>query len=103
MRKILALRAQLEDYDFRIYFVDFSGTSVTDAGVAELKQLQSLKYCFLDNTAVTDAAVDALGELPLLQVLSFNATQVTPERLSKLHLARPALLVEPQTYFKLKQ
>jgi hypothetical protein len=102
LRKVLQYREQLERSNFPISILDLSGTRVTDQGVAELKQVHSLKYCFFERTGVTDAAVDALDELPNLKVISFNGTQVTPERLLKLSQDRPDLKIEPQTYRKLK-
>jgi hypothetical protein len=100
LRQILALRDQLEAYDSPISILDLSGTSVTDDGVAELKRVQSLQFCFLDNTTVTDNSVDSLAELPNLKVLSFSSTQVTPQRLQRLKRERPKLSIEPQAYLK---
>jgi hypothetical protein len=102
LRKVLELAEPLEQAESPLTFVDLSGTSVTDAGVAELANAAALEYCFLERTGVTDAAIDALGALQRLKVLSVNSTRVTPERLLKLSDARPELNIEPKTYMKLR-
>jgi hypothetical protein len=101
LRKVLELAEPLEQAESPLTFVDLSGTSVTDAGVAELANVATLEYCFLERTGVTDAAIDALGALQWLKVLSVNSTRVTPERLLTLSDARPELNIEPKTYLKL--
>jgi hypothetical protein len=102
LRKVLELAEPLEQAESPLTFVDLSGTSVTDAGVAELANAAALEYCFLERTGVTDAAIDALGALQRLKVLSVNSTRVTPERLLKLSDARPELNIEPKTYLRLR-
>jgi hypothetical protein len=102
LRKLLALRDELERFDSPISNVDLSGTSITDQGFAELQQLRSLEYAFFLNTSITDASIDVLAKLPKLKVLGVNGTQVTPARLLKLSEDRPDLKIEPQTYRKLK-
>jgi hypothetical protein len=102
LRDVLELREQLERHDCPISILDFSGTNISDRGVAELKQLRSLEYIFLLNTSITDASIDVLGTLPNLKMLGVNNTQVTPERLKKLSQDRPGLRIEPQTYRTLK-
>lgn len=98
LRKLLQLRNPLEGINAPISVLDVSYSQVTDQGVAELKQLDSLETCALVETAITDASIDTLTELPNLKLLSVTTTSVTPERLLKLSSDRPNLIIAPTDY-----
>lgn len=57
---------------------------VTDAGLAQLKGLSSLRELHLKSLNVTDAGIDHLLQLPSLEVLDLSGTQITDAGLLKL-------------------
>ena len=52
-------------------------SDVTDAELAELKQIKKLEYLMLDGTAITDAGLKEIGELTNLLWLELSRTAVT--------------------------
>ena len=65
--------------------LDLSGTNITDAGLVHLKGLKSLGNLDLTSTNVTDAGLVHLATFPKLGSLSLSRTRVTDAGL--LHLA----------------
>ncbi len=74
-----------EDEDLsKVGRLDFSGERLTDAGLAHLKPLTSLKALSLTGTQVTDAGLAHLKPLTNLQTLYLDGTQVTDAGLAHL-------------------
>lgn len=57
--------------------LNLRGTQITDAGLAELSELTQLEFLGLSQTAVTDAGLPALMSLSQLRYLTLAETQVT--------------------------
>ena len=73
---------------------------VTDAGVAQLRDLPKLQSLYLNSTRVTDACADSILALPSLNSLRLAATKVTPAIVPKLKLhPNLALLEVPELPF----
>jgi hypothetical protein len=102
LEEIGRLKTQLADVNSPLYFLDLSGTNVTDHGLATLASMDSLEFLFLERTAVTDVSIDAVETLPHIRVISVVSTVVTPERLLRLSVKRPQWNIEPKTYQRLK-
>src|SRR5205085_650333 len=64
--------------------LDLYGTAVTDAGLKELKELQSLQTLVLWRTKVTNAGLKELKDLKSLKVLDLKETKVTDAGLKEL-------------------
>lgn len=64
--------------------LDLSGTKITDASAATLKQLVNLDTLHLEKTDITDAAVAALAELKYLNYLNLHSTKVTDAAVESL-------------------
>lgn len=64
-------------------------SQVTDAGLVHLKGLTNLKWLMLDNTQITDAGLVHLSGLTKLERLWLVETQVTNSGVAKLQLALP--------------
>jgi serine/threonine protein kinase len=60
------------------------GLKVTDAGVAHLRNLRSLKNLWLNGTSVTDASLEHLAGFPTLEALRLRGTRVTDAGLEHL-------------------
>jgi hypothetical protein len=60
------------------------GTKITDAGVQSLSNLTSLQTLYLNGTGVTDAGLQYLQQLKSLNELGLNQTQVTDQGLAYL-------------------
>jgi hypothetical protein len=69
-------------------------TAITDSGVARLSKLQQLEYLNLYGTAVTDAGLSSLTDLRKLRTLYVWQTKVTGAGVSRLRAALPRLAVE---------
>ncbi len=102
LEKIIRFKTQLDDVGSPLYFLDLSGTNVSDRGIARLATMKSLEYLFLERTAVTDASIDSIEALPHIRVMSAMSTVVTPERLLKLSIKQPKWDINPKTYQRLK-
>jgi hypothetical protein len=96
LTKILRLQPQFEGLAAPITIIDLSGTRITDAGVRELRAIDSLEICSMDQTVITDASLDALKDLPKLKVLGVNSTRVTEQGLLRLSILRPQLNLLPK-------
>ena len=102
LEEFIRLTTQLDDIGSPLYFLDLSGTNVTDRGVARLATTDSLEYLFLERTAVTDASIDSVEALPHIRVMSVMSTVVTPGRLLTLSDKQPTWNINPKTYQRLK-
>jgi len=67
-----------------VIYLDFSESKVTDAGLAHLKQLPTLKSLNLRGTKITDAGLANLKGLRQLQSLNLTATEVKDAGLENL-------------------
>lgn len=101
LQGLLSLIKHAENASAPITFLDLSGTKITDAGVAQLAQLDSLDHLFLDNTLVTDRSLDLLKDLDNLKLISVANTAVTDERLLKLSQSHDQLDIQPKSFQKL--
>jgi Leucine rich repeat/Leucine Rich repeat len=57
--------------------IDLHGTAITDADLAPLEEMRSLRVLNLYGTAITDAGVQHLHDLTSLRVLNLNGTRIT--------------------------
>jgi hypothetical protein len=72
------------DYFYDVLQVDFSGTQVTDVGLAHLQRLTHLRWLSLNYTHVTDAGLGHLRSLTGLRWLDLSGTQITDAGLANL-------------------
>ncbi len=75
---------------------------ITDAGLARLQRLASIKVVKLNRTRVTDSGLEHLSTLPSLRVIQIiGKHEMTLEALHRLHAARPNLWITyaPRYYF----
>jgi Leucine-rich repeat (LRR) protein len=75
---------ELLPFGNHITSVDFSRTSVKDAGLEPLKGLTSLNGLELNNTQITDAGLEHLKGLTSLNWIDLSHTQVTDAGLEHL-------------------
>jgi len=71
--------------------LDLSYSSITDGGLAFIKDMPQLQILYINDTAVTDAGLAQLGGHPSLRVLFLNGTKITDKGLD--HLAQVEKLV----------
>ena len=64
--------------------LNFSGTQLTDAGLAGLNRFSHLESLALDRTSVTDVGLEHLRRLESLEELQLNGSQVTDAGLTVL-------------------
>ena len=76
--------------------LDVYGATVTDDGLAQLKDLQKLRHFGLGGTAITDKGLAHLEKLQSLQWLWIPKHRTTDEGVDKLKQARPDLNIYPQ-------
>ncbi|MEX0612674.1 MAG: hypothetical protein WD229_11195 [Pirellulales bacterium] len=90
-----------DDADPLILEVDFSQSKVTDADLAQLQELPSIRILNFHNTAITDEGLKHLVGLPDLVLLDLSKTKVTDKGLAQLagftNLKRLSLLDLPVT------
>ena len=60
------------------------GSSITDAGLEQLKELSQLHWLNLNGTKITDAGLEQLKELSQLHWLTLNGTKITDAGLEHL-------------------
>ena len=76
--------AQLAAVGSGLVELNLASTSVTDAGLAPLKDMVRLRKLWLNETAVTDEGLAVLGGLAKLEYLNLFGTKVTDAGLEKL-------------------
>ena len=69
--------------------LDLHGTSVTDAGVAQLANLKELQTLDVSDTPVTIAGLLALQRLPKLFVITVSPGQLSESDMARLNAALP--------------
>ena len=79
----------------RVYFADFSGTSITDGDLPALQHLPDLEELNLVDTAITDQGLEHLYNLPSLRRVDLTKTRVSPEAIARLRVKRPRLTFGP--------
>jgi hypothetical protein len=67
-----------------VVWLDLGGTSVTDAGLSQVKAMHWLQRLHLDQTGVTDAGLASLSGLKRLEYLNLRGTAVTDAGLKAL-------------------
>jgi hypothetical protein len=77
-------------------FIDAAGSTLTDEGLAQLRNLQELRTFGLGSTLVTDQGLVHLEKLPNLQQVWLSKDTVTAEGVGKLKKARPDMNVHFQ-------
>jgi hypothetical protein len=68
-------------------------TRITNAGLAHLERLSSLRYLSLQDTSVTDAGLAHLEGLPNLQEVDLDGTKVTDAGVTELRRTQPKVKV----------
>lgn len=76
----------------KLYTLHLADTQVTDEGLAHLPRFRSLGILSLDNTAITDAGLVSVAKIPMLERLSLDGTGITDAGLA--HLSGLATLKE---------
>jgi uncharacterized membrane protein/YHS domain-containing protein len=76
--------ARLAPLSNHLVSLDLAGTSVTDAGLAQVAAMPHLKRLHLERTALTDAALTCLSALQELEYLNLYGTSVTDAGLDRL-------------------
>lgn len=77
----------------RLERVCLHGSQVTDAGLVHLKGLTRLKELCLDGSKITDAGLPCLRTLPRLQTLDVSSTRITDDGAKYLQLEMPTVKV----------
>ena len=80
-------------YDLEV--LDLSGTSITDAGVAQLCSLRRLRRLYCLFTGLTDECVPAITNIENLEVLYIDCTEVSEEGERELRRLMPSLRIDP--------
>ena len=65
--------------------LDLTGSKVTDAGLAALKNLSEIRTLYLGSTQVTDAGLKELKQMNEVQTLQLTSTRVTGVGFKDLH------------------
>ena len=87
--------SQITDADLRhrkgleLHYLGLSRTQITDAGLAQIKDLLTLDYLDLNATQVTDLGMQYIEGLKGLTGLNIPATQVTRAGVARLRRALP--------------
>jgi len=76
--------APLKDLKGSLSLLNLRGTAITDADLAQLKDLSALTRLHLEKTAITDAGLVHLKGLANLEYLNLYGTQVTDAGLDQL-------------------
>lgn len=74
----------VKDLAARLYSLNLRGTGITDAGLAQIKEIRSLVRLHLEKTPLTDAGLEHLAGLENLEYLNVYGTAVTDAGLKKL-------------------
>lgn len=61
----------------RLTWLSLPGTSITDAGMADVERLALLDYLNLSSTKITDDGLQHIGDLSRLELLDVSGTAVT--------------------------
>ena len=80
-------------YDLEV--LDLSGTSITDAGVTQLRSLRRLRRLYCLFTELTDDCVPAIARLENLEELYIDYTEVSEEGKLELRRLMPSLQIDP--------
>ncbi len=83
---MLAYIAQIKTLDH----LAVEGKSITDAGIAKLKDMDKLIMLGIHRTSVTDASIPVITGLPKLLAVSIHGTDIDP---NKIRDANPRISV----------
>jgi hypothetical protein len=72
----------------------FSGTAITDSGLADLSRFPHLSELTLSDTPITDAGVSALAKCRQLTRLDVRGTEASADAIAALRAALPNLVVQ---------
>ena len=86
----LALLSSLET----LYYLNLSGTTITDAGLVHLEHLNWLRSLDLLSTSVSDEGLRRLEKLPRLRYLKLYGTRVSDEGVKRFQRASPKVEVD---------
>ena len=67
-----------------IYFLQASGTKITDKGLVAIQSMRKLSSLYLNNTKITDAGIKNLKELNELESLGLSSTGISDNGLLNL-------------------
>ena len=70
--------------------IDLSGTDVTDESVVHLSELPHLTWIYLDSTKVTGAGISQLAKLQGLRMLELNGCPISADGFKELSQLRSA-------------
>jgi len=76
--------AELVPVADQVTSLDLTGSSVTDAGLAQLEGCEHLEFLVLRDTRIGDAALETLAALPALERLNLVGTNVTDAGAARL-------------------
>lgn len=80
---------------YELEVLDLSGTSITDAGVTQLRSLRRLRRLYCLFTGLTDDCVPAIANLENLEVLYIDYTEVSEKGELELRRLMPSLRIDP--------
>lgn len=95
LRLLMSERESLKAVNSHFFYLDLSGTQVTDGGLTALNKCHSLEFLILDNTVVSPDGLKVIDVLPELQILGLANTQVPSTYLAALRRRRPKLQIYP--------
>ena len=74
------------EFPAAVRVISLAGTDITDKGLNELRRAENLERVNLSGTKITDAGVEFLKTLPKLWRVNANATNVSPKKRRDLSL-----------------
>jgi hypothetical protein len=78
----------------KLAILDLSNTKVTDEGIPQLLQLQSLHWVLLCKDPITDTTLERLAALPDLMRLSIVGTKASAAGIKRLKQAKPRITID---------
>lgn len=78
----------------RLFSLRFHDCTLTDAGLAQLAQIDGLAYLEILGSEITDAAIDPLSNMDALERLVLDSTPLSEEGVERLRKALPHTEIE---------